>query len=363
MLNHGEEYTEEESRLYFGPWKSIWWRGSYKDGDFRKKEKVYPWMKRIADERVPVTRVESRNVQNVFRTVALDIIKCLEAEYRYHHGMGTYEQAQKAYTEAYKMGSCLSRLFVDTPVSNPNPGEILASPEIVAYINAVYGANVNEQMNNVIVWDLPRGMKDAGVFIVALLSNVWDIMKTSVEGEIAAELAAGRPNPYPSEREKDAAVHTFFKSAFADLFEKFVKGDPERVTDDGRAMYAPLIGFVPAVREAARALFSSKPSEVYGEAWDSIKETQTALSTAFGVGASIYANSLVHSRAVMMDEAMEQLAGLFEDFVRSIRRTIETLDKHGFRGNAFSDVSMKCISAAERIGRVMDDYGMSGHKY
>jgi hypothetical protein len=363
ILAEKERAKAEESRLHFGMQKSIWMKESYQGADFRKDEKVYPWMRKVYQERIPLMRLESRKVQDVFRTISLDLIKYLKAEYDFHRGIKTREEVQDAYDEANKMATRLTLLFIDVPMSRPSPHEVLTSRKMSAYFAAVYGATVEEKLTNIWVWKLQRRSKTAGIFTVAFLANLLKTLEDDLNRTIAAAIAAGRPNPYPTQVAYQKKLREEIDGEINQRFNKIAKGDSNRITDDARALPVPLIGFVEAIRMAARALFTSKPSKVYGEALDSINETQTALSTLFGAGASIYANSLAPSRAVKIADSMDHLSTLFNDFVRSIRHVMETLYNHGYRGNALSDASMKCIGAAERIGRVMDDYGMSGHKY
>jgi hypothetical protein len=156
------------------------------------------------------------------------------------------------------------------------------------------------------------------------------------------------------------AEHKF--NLLEDLFQNAPVGVPEVFIAAGNPQPIP-IRLVGATRESAFARFSSRPAEEYGRNLDMMIEVQIFFSSLLGAGATLYAKALVPSRKVDAKRTKEQMSALFGEYVSSLRRLIETLYKFGFRGNAASDATMKCIAAAERVGRTMDDYGMSGHKY
>jgi hypothetical protein len=100
-VTEAEEYSIEDSNLYFGMWKSVW----------RKKEgarvvpqdKEYPWMRRVRDERVPFSRVERREAEDVYRDMSIGLINYIKAEFAFQRGKAVKENTEATYNNAEKL--------------------------------------------------------------------------------------------------------------------------------------------------------------------------------------------------------------------------------------------------------------------
>lgn len=106
-----EEFSKDESQLYFGMWKSVWRKEGAR---VTAKDKKYPWMRRIRDERVPFARVERREGENVFREMSIALISYIKTEFAFQKGKKTQDDAKIAFKDASNAIMPLV-MFVMTP--------------------------------------------------------------------------------------------------------------------------------------------------------------------------------------------------------------------------------------------------------
>ncbi|MHA1684272.1 MAG: hypothetical protein ACTSUE_25265 [Promethearchaeota archaeon] len=92
-----EEYSVDDSLLYFGMWKSVWRKS---ENRVKQEDKELPWMIRKRDERVPFARVERREGEDVLREMAIALVNFIKVELSFHKGKVIQSDASAAFKTA-----------------------------------------------------------------------------------------------------------------------------------------------------------------------------------------------------------------------------------------------------------------------
>ncbi len=323
-----EEYTEEEARLYFGMWKSVWMQHGKK-----RTPKEHEWMVKIRNLRKPILRIGRGPGDVTFTEVTLSIVEYIQAEYAFQRGDQDFWYAKKAYENMEKTLENLANLFIDFPLKNIRAWT--ENTDVNRYATLTPAHGIIDDLTRAIFTDIPNGNVTATTYLILMIG----FLRENLDTTLASGLAAGVMTLDEAEEHKVIVLEAV-NGIMAEDFEGFTKG----------------------IQRAAQTLFSINTPIVFENEIDALVKSKTALESMIAVGAAVRVRELAPELKINHPSTEDHISGLFEEFIRAIKKVMTTLHEHGYHGNAFSHFNLKCMKAGTDIGIAMDDYGMTGQR-